>query len=342
MRGTGVAKTAAIARIAKSASSFDVPRYGPSIVHSDKNIAGVIRGHGLSPTVAGGASPLFGRSGLRNEGSDFTILHAANSHAPFEARILRHVGFGIGNVENVVLVDEEAAWAAELLPSRQEHTVRAKDLDTIIGSVGTEYPPCGTDRQRLMAPNPPRAGAPPAPGRNELAATGELDDPSIGLAAMPVTHDDVAIGGNRDVRRSVEHVGALTCYTGSAERQQYLAPWTELDDLVALAVVATVVGRPYVALAIDIEAMWVVEETLAKAHHKISGGIEFLDGIKRGVGTVFRATSIESPHALAVGIDIDARHLPHLAAIGHLRPIGVETVWVGGAIRVGRRLREQL
>jgi hypothetical protein len=145
MRGTGGAKTAAITRIAKSASSFDVPRYGPSIVHSDKNIAGVIRGHGLSPTVAGGASPLFGRSGLRNEGSDFTILHAANSHAPFEARILRHVGFGIGNVENVVLVDEEAAWAAELLPFRQEHTVRAKDLDTIIGSVGDEYTACRID-----------------------------------------------------------------------------------------------------------------------------------------------------------------------------------------------------
>ena len=194
----------------------------------------------------------------------------------------------------------------------------------------------------MIDPELARAGAPPAPGRNELAATGELDDPSIGLAAMPVTHDDVAIGGNRDVRWSVEHVGALTCYTGSAERQQYLAPWTELDDLVALAVVANVVGRPYVALAIDIEAMWVVEETLAKAHHKISGGIEFLDGIKRGVDTVFCSTSIESPHALAVGIDIDARHLPHLAAIGHLQPIRVETVWIGGAIRVGRRLREQL
>src|SRR6266478_148288 len=139
MRGTDVAKTAAIARIARSESFFDVPRHGPSVVHSDKNIACVIRGHGLSPAVARGASALFGRGRVRNEGSDFTILHAANSHAPFESGILRHVGFGSGNVENVVLVDEEAAWAAELLPFPKEHAVRAEDLDTIIGSVSDKY-----------------------------------------------------------------------------------------------------------------------------------------------------------------------------------------------------------
>src|SRR6267143_3014151 len=142
VRGTDVAKTAAIARIARSESFFDVPRHGAGFVHSDKNIACVIGGHALSPTVACGASALFGRGRVRNEGSDSPVLHLANSHAPFEARILRHVGFGIGNVENVVLVDEEAAWAAELLPFREEHAVRVKDLDTIIGSVSDEYAAC--------------------------------------------------------------------------------------------------------------------------------------------------------------------------------------------------------
>src|SRR5258708_16999997 len=155
MRGTGVAKTAAIARIAKPASSFDVPRYGPSFVHSDKNIAGVIRGHGLSPTVAGGASPLFGRSGLRNEGSDFTILHAANSHAPFEARILRHVGFGIGHIENVVLVDEEAAWTAELFPFRAAQPIRVKYLDPIFGSATDSFPAHRLDPLGTRTPHSP-------------------------------------------------------------------------------------------------------------------------------------------------------------------------------------------
>src|SRR6266446_6441590 len=338
MRGTSVAKTAAIARIAKSESFFDVPRYGPSFVHSNKNIARIIRGHGFSPAVASSASPLFRRSRLRNEGGDFTILHAANSHAPFEARILRHVGFGIGRIEDVALGDEKAAWAAELLPFREERTVGAKDLDPIIGSVSDEYTACRIDRQRMIDPELARAGAPPAPGRNELAATGELDDPRVCVAAMPITNDDVAIGGNGDIRWRVEHVGPVTCDTSSAKRQQYLALWTELDDLMALAIAANIVRRPHIALAIDIEAVGVVEETLANAQYKIPRGIESVDRIKRRVDTVSCPTSLENPDAFAIGTDIDSRHLSHLAAIGHLQPIRVEKVWVGGAIRVGRHL----
>src|ERR1700686_4749528 len=107
---------------------------------------------------------------------------------------------------------------------------------------------------------------------------------------MPVTDNDVAIAGNRDIRWSVEHVGALTCDTGCAKRQQYLALWTELDDLVALAVATSVVSRPHVAIAIHIETMGMVEETLAKPHHKLSGGIEFFDRIKWRVDTVFYST----------------------------------------------------
>src|SRR5712692_4739214 len=149
----------------------------------------------------------------------------------------------------------------------------------------------------MVDPELARAGAPPAPRRNELAPTGELDDPSVGVAAMPVTNDDVAIRGNRDISWRVEHVGPVTCDTGSAKHEQYLAIWIEFDDLMALAIATNVVGRPYVALAIDIEAMWVVEEILAKTHHKISGGIEFLDRIKCRVDTVFCSTPIKDPDA---------------------------------------------
>src|SRR5450432_989338 len=101
-------------------SILDVPPYGPRIVHPDVDITRVIHGHTFSPAVAGGAGPLLRRSRIRNEGGDFAILHAANPDAPLEARILRHVGFGIADIENVVLVDEKAAWAAELLPFFEE------------------------------------------------------------------------------------------------------------------------------------------------------------------------------------------------------------------------------
>jgi hypothetical protein len=86
--------------------------------------------------------------------------------------------------------------------------------------------------------------------------------------------------------------------------------------------------------------MWVVEETLAKARREISGGIEFFDRIECRVHTVLRSTSIKHPNALAIGIDVYAGHLPDFATTGRLQPIRVEAVWVGGAIRVGRRLRE--
>src|SRR5258708_11960351 len=201
--------------------------------------------------------------------------------------------------------------------------------------VAEEFTAGRMDREGMVDPELAGAGAATAPRCNDLAVAGELDDPSIGLAAMPVTDDDVAIAGNRDIRRSVEHVGAFTCDTGFAERQQHLALRTELDDLVALAIATSVVSRPHVALAVYVETMGVVEETLAEAHHKFSGGIEFSDGIKRRVDTVFDSTPVEDPDALAVGIDIDACHLPDLAAFGHLQPIRVETVWIGGAIRVG-------
>src|SRR2546430_1528188 len=101
---------------ANSGSFLDVALHGPGVVHADINVARVIRGHILSPAIGFGTSPLLGRRQFRNEGGDLAVLHAANSHAPLEARVLRHVGLGIADVENVVLVDEKAAWAAELLP----------------------------------------------------------------------------------------------------------------------------------------------------------------------------------------------------------------------------------
>src|SRR5580658_3575618 len=176
------------------------------------------------------------------------------------------------------------------------------------------------------------ARAPLAPRLDELAVRRELDDPRIGLAAVSVAHEDVAIGGDRDVRRGVELVGALARDTRLAEGQQHLALRAELDDLMTLAVGTGVVARPNVAAVIDIEAMGVIEETLAEACHKFSGGIEFLDRVEQGVGAVLHAAAVEHPDALAVGIDVDARYLPDLAALGDLEPILIEPVRIGGAI----------
>jgi len=70
---------------------------------------------------------------------------------------------------------------------------------------------------------------------------------------MPVAHNYVTVTGSRDIGRGVEHIGARTGDTGFAKREQDLALRTELDDHVALAIAAGVVGRPHVALAIAME-----------------------------------------------------------------------------------------
>jgi len=79
----------------------------------------------------------------------------------------------------------------------------------------------------------------------------------------------------------------------------------------------------------------VVEVTLAKAHHKLSGGIEFVDRIECGVGAGLLNRSARTPRRYCRWDRYRGRHLPDLAALGDRQPVGVEAVWTGGGIRVG-------
>src|SRR5262245_55013565 len=94
---------------------------------------------------------------------------------------------------------------------------------------------------------------------------------------MPVSNEDVTVWRHHDRRRRVELVGAIAGDAGLAQRQQYLAVGTELEHLVALAVLAEPVGDPHVALAVDGEAMRKKEEPGAEALHQRAGGIELED-----------------------------------------------------------------
>src|SRR4051794_4808651 len=58
--------------------------------------------------------------GRRNEGSDFAVLRAADPDALREAGISLRVGLRIGDINDVVLVDDDVARAAELLPFGDE------------------------------------------------------------------------------------------------------------------------------------------------------------------------------------------------------------------------------
>src|SRR6266446_4464836 len=74
-------------------------------------------------------------------GSDFAVLGAADADALLEAGIQLLAGLRVGDIDHVVLVDGDAARAAELSPLGEEFPVLIEDLDAAIGAVGDEQPP---------------------------------------------------------------------------------------------------------------------------------------------------------------------------------------------------------
>src|SRR5262245_34641047 len=90
------------------------------------DITGVINRNGLEPVDL---------HRFKNEGRDLAILHAADPDARLVGRI-GLVGRVVGHIEDVLLVDEQAAGAAELLPLQQIFSILVKDLDAIVRAVG--------------------------------------------------------------------------------------------------------------------------------------------------------------------------------------------------------------
>src|ERR1700730_12347509 len=113
---------------------------------------------------------LLGRSELRvrrNEGRDLAVLGAADPDAHLEARIGLLVGLRIRHVEHVVLVDEDRARPAELLPFGDEPPVQIKSLDAAVDAIGDEQPVLRIDRHLVRRIELPGSGAVLAPGLDE-------------------------------------------------------------------------------------------------------------------------------------------------------------------------------
>ncbi len=123
-------------------------------------------------------------------------------------------------------------------------------------------------------------GALLAPGLDEPAIARKLHDARVGIATVPIADEDVAVGRNEDRRRRVELVGTGAGDAGLAERQQELAVRTELEDLVAFAVLAEPVDQPDIALAVDLDAVREDGQACAKTLHQSAGRIEFQDRIE--------------------------------------------------------------
>ena len=57
--------------------------------------------------------------------------------------------FGVGHVDHVVLVDEDAARPAELRPLVDELAVLIEDLDPVVVAIADEQPAARIDRERV-------------------------------------------------------------------------------------------------------------------------------------------------------------------------------------------------
>ena len=82
---------------------------------------------------------------------DLAVLGAADADAALPAVVvLRHrLGFRVGDVDHVVLVDEDAARPAELLPLVDELAVLIEDLDAVVVAIADEEPALRVDRERV-------------------------------------------------------------------------------------------------------------------------------------------------------------------------------------------------
>src|SRR5260370_18967682 len=137
---------------------------------------------------------LLGRSELRirrNEGRDLAVLGAADADALLEARIGLLVGLRIRHIEHVVLVDEDGARPAELLPFGEQPPVQVENLDAAVDAVGDEQPVLRIDRHLVRRVELAGSGAVLAPGLDEFSVLAELPDAVIAYLLVSLA---VAVG----------------------------------------------------------------------------------------------------------------------------------------------------
>src|SRR5262245_64594068 len=98
----------------------------------------------LSDPLAAGRTAVIGiRFGIRNERVHLAVLRASDADAARAARIvavaLNALRLRVDHEDPIVLVDEDSAGAAELLPLVEELPVLIEYLDAIVRTVGHEH-----------------------------------------------------------------------------------------------------------------------------------------------------------------------------------------------------------
>src|SRR5690242_2832509 len=177
----------------------EVERVGVTAIH----ISGVISRNGLEPVDL---------HRFENEGRNLAILHAADADTRLVGRI-GLVGRIVGHVKDIVLVDMQAARPTELLPFEQKFSVLVESLNAVVRAVGDEQPASRIHGKAMRHVELARSLALLAPLLDVLAILVELDDAVVGIPAVAISDEDIAVGRYQDVGWRVKRV---LCGAGDA------------------------------------------------------------------------------------------------------------------------------
>src|SRR5262249_24941507 len=225
----------------------------------------------------------------------------------------------VGHVEDVVAVDEEATRAPELLPFLEKFPVLVEDLDAVVGAVADEDAALGVDGNRVRRVELSGRRAFLAPRLDELPVLRELDDARVGIPAVPVRDEDVAVWRGHDVAGAVERVRPVAGDARLAQGHQHLAFRAEFEDLVAFAVLTRRIARPDVAVPVDVGAVRLIEHSRPEHPQYLARRIELDDGRQARAFAVGRAAALEDPD-VAFAVDIDSDRPAPFPAVGERSP----------------------
>src|SRR5215510_6673111 len=206
---------------------------------------------------------VFGAEG-RDKSCDLAVSGASDANSRPDTGVVFRVRLGIRYVNDVVAIDEDPAWPAELLPLGDEIPLLIEDLDAFVAAVADEDPPLRINSDRMRRVELPGARAFPAPGLDELFILREFHDACVGVPAMAIVDEDVAARRGDNVARPIKRDGPVAGNSSLAERHQHFSIRAEFEYLVAFAVLAGGVARPDVAVAVHVEAVWLIEHPLPK------------------------------------------------------------------------------
>src|SRR2546426_4026073 len=163
----------------------------------------------------------------------------------------------VGDIEDVVPVDEYPARPAELLPRFEKFSVLVEDLDAVVPPITNKESAARIHGQRMRRLEVAGSGPLLPPRLDERALLRELHHPRVRVPTMAVPDEDVAVRCDEDRRWHVEHIGAIAGDSGLAKRHQDFAVRTQFENLVTLSISPGIlsvgpfpVSHPDVAVAV--------------------------------------------------------------------------------------------